>query len=74
MTTHHAWFSMQVANRHGSAVYHQLGGSPVNVTRTSPEREGRGPFPHDEKYVGQVLADDPTFPARATTRVHGITP
>ena len=74
MATHHAWFSMQVANRHGSAVHHHAGGSPVNVTRTSPDREGRGPFPHDEKYVGEVLADDPAFLAGATTRVRGITP
>lgn len=74
MTTHHAWFSMQVANRRGSAVYHQPGGTPVNVTRTSLEEDGRGPFPHDEKYVGQVIADDPAAPARATARVRGITP
>ena len=72
MTTNHAWFSIGVAIRQGSSLYRQVGGATVNVTRTSAERDGKGPFPHDEKYLGEVIAEEAGGCARPRTRVSGI--
>jgi len=72
MTTSHAWFSMDVAIRQGSAVFRQVGGATVNVTRTSAERDGKGSFPTDEKYLGEVIAEEAGGCVRDRTRVHGI--
>ena len=72
MTTNHGFFSMDVALRQGSAVFRQVGGATVNVTRTSADREGKGPFPTDEKYVGEVIAEEAGGCVRETTRVRGI--
>ena len=55
MTTVHAWFSAETALRHGSSVYRKPDQSTVNATRTSPERDGKGSFCQDEKYVGEVI-------------------
>jgi len=73
MTTVHAWFSMEKALRQGSAVYRKLSGATVNVTRMSSEREGRGLFPHDEKYLGEVVREEDGGCVRAKWRVPGIT-
>jgi hypothetical protein len=51
----HAWFSAESALRHGNSVYRKPSGSLVNVTRTSEEKEAKGPHRYDEKYVGEVL-------------------
>ena len=72
MTTSHAWFSMDVALRLGSAVFRQVGGSTVNVTRVSAERDAKGTFPADEKYVGEVIAEEAGGCVRDRTRVPGI--
>ena len=55
MATVHAWFSAESALFHGNAVYRKSSGSTVNVTRTSPEKDGRGSRRQDEKYVGEVV-------------------
>ena len=46
---------MDTALRIGSAVYRKPGGATVNVTRMSSEKEGKGKFNHDEKYLGEVI-------------------
>ena len=73
MTTVHAWFSIERALRDGSSVYRKRSGATVNVTRMSPELEGRGAFPHDEKYVGEVIREEDGGCVRAKWRVPGIT-
>ena len=73
MTTVHAWFSMDTALRIGSAVYRKPGGSTVNVTRMSPEKEGKGKFNHDEKYLGEVIRTEDGGCVLPTSRVRGIT-
>jgi hypothetical protein len=72
MKTIHAWFSFETAIRAGSAVYRKPGGATVNVTRRSDEREGKGSFPRDEKYLGEVIADQDGGCVRGTLRVAGI--
>ena len=72
MTTNHAWFSMGVAIRLGSSLYRQVGGGTVNVTRISAQREEKGHFPHDEKYLGEVIAEDAGGCVRGRTRVAGV--
>jgi hypothetical protein len=72
MTTTHAFFSIFVANRDGSSLYRRAGGATLNVTRTSAERDGKGPFPHDEKYLGEVIAEEDGGVVRGKTRVPGI--
>ena len=55
VNTVHAWFSAATALRHGNSVYRKPDGSTVNVTRTSPERQGKGSYRQDEAYVGEVI-------------------
>jgi hypothetical protein len=78
----HAWFSAATALRVGSAVYRKPvgagaggagGGATVNVTRMSPEFEAKGPFPHDERYVGEVIRAEDGGCVASTSRVDGIT-
>jgi hypothetical protein len=69
----HAWFSAERALRHGSAVYRKPGGATVNVTRMSLDFESKGTFPHDERYVGQVVLAEDGGCVVPTTRVDGIT-
>jgi hypothetical protein len=69
----HAWFSAETALRHGSAVYRKPGGATVNVTRMSSELDAKGPFPHDERYVGQVIRVEDGGCVVPTARVDGIT-
>ena len=72
MTTEHAWFSQQAALVLGSSVYRKLGGSTVNVTRTSPVKELSGRYRFDEKYVGEVVAPASEGCVRSRSRVRGI--
>ena len=72
-TTIHAWFAAQTALRDGSCVYSQPGGAQVNVTRMNAEKEGKGAFPHDEKYVGEVVSQEDGGCVSANFRVPGIT-
>ena len=72
MRTIHAWFSAETALRKGSAVHRKLDGSTVNVTRTSPEKEGKGRLSSDEKYVGEVVRVEDGGCVHATRRVRGI--
>jgi hypothetical protein len=71
MTTIHAWFSIDSALRFGSAVYRKPGGSTVNVTRMSYEKEGKGHYPHDEKYVGEVIRSEDGGCVRPSERAPG---
>src|ERR1051325_2198633 len=73
MTTVHAWFSMQRALLEGSSVYRKSSGATVNVTRMSPDKEGKGSFPYDEKYLGEVIREEDGGCVRANRRVPGIT-
>ena len=72
MTKTYAFFSIFVANRDGSSLYRRAGGGTLNVTRTSTEREGKGPFPHDEKFLGEVIAEEDGGCVRGNQRVPGI--
>jgi hypothetical protein len=69
----HAWFSAEMALCHGSSIYRKLSGSTVNVTRTSPEKDGKGSFCPDEKYLGEVIRLEDGGCARGNQRVDGIT-
>jgi len=73
MTTTHAWFSIEKALRVGSAVYRKPGGTTVNVTRMSDEKDGKGAYPYDERYVGQVIRNEDGGCVRPSQRVPGIT-
>jgi hypothetical protein len=73
MTTAHAWFSFETALRKGSSVYRKADGATVNVTRLSPEKAGKGSFPGDEKYLGEVISEADGGCVRANWRVPGIT-
>ena len=73
MTTVHAWFSVDTALRIGSAVYRKPGGATVNVTRMSAEKDGKGKYNHDEKYLGEVIRAEDGGCVSPTTRVRGIT-
>ena len=72
MNTIHAWFSFEKALRAGSAVYRKPGGGTVNVTRMSAEKDGKGSFPQDEKYLGEVIAGQDGGCVRETWRVPSI--
>src|SRR5438270_3323808 len=73
MATVHAWFSAETALAHGSSIYRKLSGSTVNVTRTNPDKDGKGSFRPDEKYLGEVIRLEDGGCVRATHRVEGIT-
>ena len=73
MTTTHAWFSFETALRGGSSVYRKPGGATVNVTRMSPDKEGKGSFPRDEKYLGEVIPREDGGCVRENWRVLSIT-
>jgi hypothetical protein len=73
MTTVHAWFSMDTALRIGSTVYRKPSGSTVNVTRTNADKDGKGKFNHDEKYLGEVISAEEGGCVKPASRVHGIT-
>lgn len=72
MTTEHAWFSFETALRFGSSVHRKPNGGTVNVTRMNADKEVKGVFPRDEKYLGQVIADADGGCVRKTSRVPGI--
>ena len=67
--TLHAWFSSQQAIRNGSIVYRKPGGFTVNVTRTSTDKDAHR---HDEKYVGEVIAEVDGGQVGPRSRVTGI--
>jgi hypothetical protein len=71
MTTIHAWFSIETASRFGSAMYRKPGGDTVNVTRMSYEKEGKGPYRSDEKYVGEVIRSEDGGCVRPSGRAPG---
>jgi hypothetical protein len=71
-TSIHAWFSFETALRTGSAVYRKPGGSTVNVTRMSADKDARGGFPHDEKYLGEVVRREDGGCVHPNRRVPGI--
>ena len=73
MTTTNAWFSAEFALRHGSSIYRNRSGGTVNVTRLNADRQVKGSFPADEKYLGEVISKDDGGCVRPTTRVPGIT-
>jgi len=58
MATIHAWFSIETASRFGSALYRKPHGGTVNVTRMSYEKDGKGSYRVDEKYVGEVIRSE----------------
>ena len=68
----HAWFSFETALRKGSALFRKPGGSTVNVTRMSADKDARGGFPADEKYLGEVIRAEDGGCVRANARVPGI--
>ena len=72
MATIHAWFSAETALRHGSSVYRKPDHSTVNTTRTSPERDGKGSFHQDERYVGEVIRAEDGGCVRPNARIAGI--
>ena len=71
MTTH-AWFSAQTALRDGSEIYRKPGGSTVNVTRTSDDRQSKGSFYHDDVYLGEVVRREDGGCVAETWRVLSI--
>ncbi len=73
MTTTHAWFSFETALRQGSSVYRKPGGATVNVTRMNPDKDAKGSFPRDEKYLGEVVTANDGGCVRANRRVPSIT-
>ena len=73
MTTTHAWFSFETALREGSSVYLKPGGGTVNVTRMNPDKEAKGSFPRDEKYLGEVVPQQDGGCVRESQRVPSIT-
>jgi hypothetical protein len=44
----------------------------VNVTRMAPGKESKASFPHDEKYLGEVVTEQDGGCVRGTRRVPGI--
>jgi hypothetical protein len=68
----HAWFSGMKALREGSSVFRKPQGGTVNVTRISGEKDAKGTFPHDEKYLGEVIAQEDGGCVRGNWRVRGI--
>ena len=49
-----------------------LPGATVNVTRMSADKNARGGFPHDEKYVGEVVRPEDGGCVQPNRRVPGI--
>jgi hypothetical protein len=72
MTTVHAWFSAETALRHGSSIFRKPDHSTVNATRTNPERDAKGSYWQDEKYVGEVIRAEDGGCVRPNTRIAGI--
>jgi hypothetical protein len=75
MSTIHAWFSFETALRQGSSLYRKpgAGGATVNVTRMDPDKDAKGSFPRDEKYLGEVISQEDGGCVRGIQRVPGIT-
>ncbi len=73
MTTVHAWFSAETALRDGGCVYRKLDGATVNVTRMSSDKDSKGSFWNDEKYLGEVIPQEDGGCVHAKRRVPGIT-
>ena len=73
MSTIHAWFSAETALRKGSSVYRKLCGGTVNVTRMSLDKASKGSFWLDEKYLGEVIAQEEGGCVRGQQRVPSIT-
>ena len=73
MSMVHAWFSQMAALRLGSTVYRKASGSMVNVTRTSEVKEAEGLYKLDEKYLGQVIAEQDGGAVGPKVRVGSIT-
>jgi len=73
MTTTHAWFSFETALRQGSSLYRKPGGATVNVTRMNPDKDAKGSFPRDEKYLGEVVPQQDGGCVRENRRVPSIT-
>jgi hypothetical protein len=71
--TVHAWFSAATALTDGSSMFRKPSGATVNVTRMSSEKDAKGHFPYDEKYLGEVVRPADGGCVRPTTRVPGIT-
>src|SRR5688572_21124779 len=72
-TTMHAWFSAETALRKGSSLFRKPDRSTVNVTRVSVEKDRKGGgFPHDEKYLGEVIGAEDGGCVRGLLRVPGI--
>jgi hypothetical protein len=72
MTTVHAWFSAATALHHGCSVYRKPSGATVNVTRMNSAKDGKGSFPDDENYVGEVISQDDGGCVRGNFRVRSI--
>jgi hypothetical protein len=72
MTTTHAYFSASRALTHGSAVYRKPSGMTVNVTRTNIDKDRKGHFPWDERYMGEVVCAEEGGCVQATALV-GVT-
>jgi hypothetical protein len=73
MTTTHAWFSAETALLRGCDQYRKTGGSIVNVTRVNPDKDAKGSFRQDEKYLGEVISEADGGRLGQTTRRKGIT-
>jgi len=73
MTTVHAWFSAETALLRGCEQYRKPGGSIVNVTRVSADKDAKGSFRQDEKYLGEVICEADGGRIGTTTRRKGIT-
>jgi hypothetical protein len=73
MSTVYAWFSAETALRRGSTLFRKEDGSTVNVTRLNAEREAKGSYNQDERYVGEVVCAADGGCVRANRRVGGIT-
>ena len=70
--TTHAWFSAETALREGSAVYRKEDGGTVNVTRLNTDKQSKGSFWNDEKYLGEVISQIDGGCVRVTQRVRSI--
>ena len=73
MSTIHAWFSFETALREGSSLFRKPGGATVNVTRMDSDKDATGSFPHDEKYLGEVIPREDGGCVRGIQRVPSIT-
>jgi hypothetical protein len=73
MNVVHAWFSQMAALRLGSTVYRKTSGATVNVTRISAVKDFEGLYKLDEKYVGEVIAEQDGGTVGTRVRIGGIT-